>query len=74
MAAFPEHDWKVWKFTKTPEGWWSSLDNQRLYLTDLSKTLGFSSMENWYTITADQLKSNHGVFLLSTSIYAFILL
>ena len=33
--AYPDHDWKPWRFKNTPDGWWDDEDNQKKWFATL---------------------------------------
>lgn len=57
MAVYPEHDWKIWRFMRVFDDWWDKLPNQRFFMRDLQKKLGFNGMEDWYKVIRRLLKS-----------------
>lgn len=64
QAVYPEHSWMPWKFKKTPDGFWTSLDNQRNYMDWLGNVLGFTTREDWYNIKQTDFVNNGGDGLL----------
>jgi len=59
----PEHRWTPWMFKdyeKTPRNFWGDPKNQREYLNWLGQHLGYKTMEDWYNITREDIKQNHG--------------
>eukprot|EP01114_Cavostelium_apophysatum_P003467 TRINITY_DN1335_c0_g4_i6.p1 TRINITY_DN1335_c0_g4~~TRINITY_DN1335_c0_g4_i6.p1 ORF type:complete len:879 (-),score=171.48 TRINITY_DN1335_c0_g4_i6:765-3401(-) len=62
--AFPEHDWKVWKFQKLPYGFWSREENQKAFLDSTAKKLQLKSLEDWHAITEEDVLNCGGSGLL----------
>ena len=50
----------IWLDGKVPTNYWERPTNRRLYVRWLGHTLGFQSMEDWYRVTTDDFKRNHG--------------
>jgi hypothetical protein len=65
-AMFPEHTWDLSKFKKRPRNYWSSLENQRLFLEDLGEKLRIKKgdFEGWYKVSNRDLTDNGGGRLL----------
>jgi len=65
--VFPDHDWVPWKFSKAPQNYWESLDNQKKFLDDVAKKIGASSsnMEPWYQMTKEAFRKFGGGSLLT---------
>lgn len=55
----------VWLDGPVPNGFWTRLENRRLYFRWLGHKLGFRKPEDWYRITTDDFKHNHGGGLLT---------
>ena len=66
-AAFPEYNWEPMKFLKSPQHYWSNKENQRIFMDDLSKKLGFKEgdREPWYKVSHKTLNENGGSGLLA---------
>lgn len=60
MEHFPEHDWKPWRFNKTPKTFWADAKNRRRYLEWLGEQLGYESYEDWYQVRYSDFLGNHG--------------
>jgi hypothetical protein len=41
LALYPEHTWHEWMFSRVPDGFWNSIENQRRYLDWLAPQLKF---------------------------------
>ena len=48
---FQTFNWKPWKFCQVPKGYWNDINNRKEYLKDLASTLGFKTMQEWYSLT-----------------------
>ena len=76
MTVFPDYDWDQCKFSKVPNGYWQELDNHKHWAEDLGKKLKYTTMENWYNITVEQIHKNGGKGLLggyyNNSLQAFV--
>ena len=59
MRTFPEHDWQEWRFRKF-SFFSASHDQVKSYVSSLGSFLGVKRMEEWYTVTYDQIKQ-HGM-------------
>ena len=51
-----------WKFYPSL---WESKDNQRMFLDQLSKDLGITRMEGWYTVDPESVTQRGGTSLFS---------
>ena len=60
MTVFPDYDWVQCKFSSVPNGYWQELDNHKHWAEDLGKKLKYTTKEDWYDITAEQIYSNGG--------------
>jgi hypothetical protein len=49
-AAFPEKDWKMWKFTKVPRGYWGDINNRQSFLADFAKEKHITQANDWNCI------------------------
>lgn len=59
-AVYPSHEWHDHLFEQLPWGYWNSRENQRNFLDHLGKTLGFRSMEGWYSLSVEDLTRGGG--------------
>jgi hypothetical protein len=46
--AYPDYPWKAWLFGSVPKGYWSKLENQRIYLKWLGEKCNIEKMDDWY--------------------------
>lgn len=62
MSVYPNLNWTPWKFRRTKKDYWASVENQRAFLEDLSRRLGFpsGSPEPWYNMTIRTLQDRGG--------------
>jgi hypothetical protein len=65
MTIYPNHDWKVWKFQKVPQGHWDHMENQREFFDWIAESLCIHSQWDWYKVTKTQIIQNGGESLLS---------
>jgi len=62
-AIYPNHPWDISKFSKRPQNYWSSLENQRRFMDELGKKLGINSeadFEKWYSQSVEVLAQQSG--------------
>jgi hypothetical protein len=57
-------EWLPWKFNQVPRGFWSSVDNQRLYLDWIGKEMNITSMQDWEKATSREIETRGGYSLL----------
>ena len=72
MAAYPDHHWKPWKFTRVPSGWWHDVENQRSFWSDLRHELGLDTLESLYQITRTQIIQYGGQFLNRITFFVYL--
>jgi very-short-patch-repair endonuclease len=63
LLSPPEGDdeWYPWLFDgDAPNKYWCSIENQRKYADWLFKRLGFTKMEDWYTVSQNTFRNNYG--------------
>jgi len=44
VAAYPEHEWQIWRFERVPKGFWQNDENVMKYLQWLQKQIGVETM------------------------------
>ena len=54
----------IWTLRNVPSGFWASLTNRYRYMRWLGQQLGYSKTEDWYRVTTDDFKHNHGATVL----------
>ena len=59
------YEWKVYKFSLVPMGYWNEIKKHKDYANDLGKHLGYTKIEDWYKITQQQFYDYYGGGLLS---------
>jgi hypothetical protein len=64
QAAYPEHEWLPWRFSRTRTGFWDSQDAQKRFFEWAASQLGVSSLDDWYTISGVQIDRLGGKYLL----------
>lgn len=64
QTVYPEHSWIVWKFNRVPHGYWKKRKNSKDFLDWLRGKLGYKSMEDWYSLTQEDICKNGGRGLL----------
>lgn len=63
--AYPDHKWLPWRFSVgLPNKFWDNKQNQREFMDWLGFTLGYTQLEDWYSITTKELDQNGGNYLL----------
>ena len=65
MTIYPNYNWLVWKFKCVPKNYWQNKKNQKEYMEWLGKELGYTTMDDWYKITCEDIINNYGSTLLS---------
>jgi len=60
----PHYPWLEWRFSQVPAGFWDARTNRARYLGWLGHQLGFCRIEDWYTISYDDITQRHGARLL----------
>jgi hypothetical protein len=58
------YPWVSWKFSRVPRGFWSSLQNQRLFLDDMALKMDVKSVDDWYSVTRSKVIQHGGAGLL----------
>jgi len=71
-SLYPDKQWLPWLFSKTPNGFWLKVENQKVYMKWLSGVLKREegNPEAWYSITREEFLRNHGDYLLSQYKYS----
>jgi len=67
QKVFPELAWDASKFSRAPRNHWSSLINQRNFIENVSRKLGFKEgdLGRWYDVPQKTLLDNGGTRLLA---------
>ena len=61
----PKEKWIPWLFVRTPQAFWRDPKNRKLYLNWLGKQLGFSKIDDWYSLTQQHFRDHGGNGLLA---------
>jgi hypothetical protein len=64
MTVYPEYDWQPWRFRTVPNNYWNCMEHQRNYLDWIAEIKRMDSVEDWYSITHDDLVINNGIGLM----------
>eukprot|EP01118_Nematostelium_gracile_P009458 TRINITY_DN3194_c0_g2_i1.p1 TRINITY_DN3194_c0_g2~~TRINITY_DN3194_c0_g2_i1.p1 ORF type:complete len:313 (+),score=53.49 TRINITY_DN3194_c0_g2_i1:151-1089(+) len=65
QTVFPDHKWMLWRFDgPVPKGMWDDIRFKRDFMDYLSKELHIEKMEDWYSVTAAQIREKGGAGLL----------
>jgi len=62
-AVYPNHPWDVSRFSKRPQNYWTSYENQKQFMDELGKKVGIfseSDLEKWYEQSIELLEQNGG--------------
>jgi hypothetical protein len=62
--AFPEYEWKLWKFIQVPRGFWDKDINLKAYISWLADELNICKMEDWYSVTWNQVMEMRGTTVI----------
>jgi len=74
-SCYPNFEWNPWMFRHCFRGFWNSLDNQRRYLDWIGALFGYTLLEHWFKVTANDFSEHYGDTLLrrnNGSIYQII--
>jgi hypothetical protein len=64
-SLYPHHEWLPWRFNQNiPQRFWDSKSNQKKFLDWLGKHLDYNYFEDWYRISANDIRANGGDRLL----------
>lgn len=65
-AHYPGEKFYDWLFAgKVPNGFWEEPEHRREYMRWLAERLGLREDDDWYRVSYDDFKNNHGLGLLS---------
>lgn len=64
MGCFPEVDWKEWRFSAVPPGFWVERSNRVRYLQWLETELEIGEPDDWYNVKQADFFSRHGTSVL----------
>jgi len=63
-SIYDDVSWDPLRFTRVPQHYWSSIENQRSFLHRLGEKLGVSDKDGWYKVTTKMVVDNGGSGLL----------
>jgi hypothetical protein len=46
-AAYPNVEWKPWKFQQVPKGFWDDVDNRQKFLADFEASHNLRNRNGW---------------------------
>jgi hypothetical protein len=52
-SVYSDQEWLPWKYPRTPQLFWESIENQKKFMDWVGKQKGFTSNEDWYKITQE---------------------
>lgn len=60
-TIYPDFNWNPLKFVKVPQKYWASVENQRAFMDDVGRQLGFreGELDRWYAVST-QIFIDHG--------------
>eukprot|EP01118_Nematostelium_gracile_P003123 TRINITY_DN1355_c0_g1_i1.p1 TRINITY_DN1355_c0_g1~~TRINITY_DN1355_c0_g1_i1.p1 ORF type:complete len:349 (+),score=64.58 TRINITY_DN1355_c0_g1_i1:234-1280(+) len=64
-SILTEHQWNLSHFTRKPNGVWSDQKVQQDLIAHVAKQLHINNMEDWYRVTANQIRETGGKSLLA---------
>jgi hypothetical protein len=56
FSAYPEYEWKPWKFLHVSRSYWEDMDNQRVCFDTLARDLKLNDLSDWYKVSSADLK------------------
>eukprot|EP01127_Copromyxa_protea_P017809 TRINITY_DN5486_c0_g1_i1.p1 TRINITY_DN5486_c0_g1~~TRINITY_DN5486_c0_g1_i1.p1 ORF type:complete len:518 (+),score=38.37 TRINITY_DN5486_c0_g1_i1:202-1755(+) len=62
-TVYPEANWQMWRFYKTPSHFWASQENRKSFLQWVGDKLGYGPSD-WHRLTKEDLIAHGGVQLL----------
>ena len=63
-TVFPEHHWQLWRFKKTPNGYWKKEGTHKEFFDWLQIQLGIKEMDDWYKVTLEEVHKYGGKELI----------
>eukprot|EP01114_Cavostelium_apophysatum_P008759 TRINITY_DN2150_c0_g3_i2.p1 TRINITY_DN2150_c0_g3~~TRINITY_DN2150_c0_g3_i2.p1 ORF type:complete len:171 (+),score=27.60 TRINITY_DN2150_c0_g3_i2:391-903(+) len=64
-SMFPDFPWDIGRFRNIPQNYWRSEQNQRAFFDELAKTLGLQRWQDWYQVSAEDIKAHGGATLIT---------
>lgn len=65
QSAYPEHRWELDKFKHKPRRFWEHKNNHKQVFDQLMNQLGYTCMEDWYSVTYEDIVQNGGSTILN---------
>ena len=59
-SLYPEYDWKPYKFSKKPDGWWGNIENQNSWFEDFREHYELNTYETLYDVNNKMINNFHG--------------
>jgi hypothetical protein len=50
-SVYPEYEWLPWKFEKSTQNFWESVNNQKRFMDWAAKKLNIKEMSDWYKVS-----------------------
>ena len=63
-SVFPQENWNVWDFDNVSRGFWNDVNKQRDFMNWLFVKLDLKNMNDWYSVTVNQIRNNNGASLI----------
>lgn len=63
QVVFPAHTWLPWCFAHVPRRFWKDSKNCSAYLEWVAPVLAVRGMEDWYSVSTDDIRNNYGAIL-----------
>lgn len=64
LSLYPEYDWKTYKFSKKPKGWWNEIENQIMWFNDMRIFYELDSNEDLYNLTNKMINDYYGANIM----------
>ncbi len=55
VAVYPEYEWLPWKFSRTPQGFWTDPKNCKQFLEWSKPYLNVQKDEDWHNVSSKVL-------------------
>ncbi len=65
ISIFPEYKWTIWRFHDIQPTFWTSLRNQRLYLSQVAEELKLQDLKDWCNVSVTELYRRKGYHLIN---------
>ena len=67
VTVYPEYNWRMWRFNQVTNSFWDSEQNVKVYLEWVAEKLNICEIEDWLTVTNEQLNGLRGAALVKKS-------